>query len=129
MKFSIKDFFSKFDQIHSFQRICSYLLKKSVMENLIFCAVIETWFLRGMFLEAVPKLLYKNAGRPANLWKNNPVQMFSFKFCKLSHGNFFVEHLWTNKIFLKHVPFKKQPLHIFVTYNNKKRYCCIDHEF
>ena len=41
MKFSIKDFFSKCDQIHSFLRICSHLLKKSLMENFIFCEVQE----------------------------------------------------------------------------------------
>ena len=41
MKFSIKDFFSKCDQIRSFLGIWSYLLKKSLMENLIFCAVSE----------------------------------------------------------------------------------------
>ena len=40
MKFSIKDFFSKCDQIHSFLRIWSHLLKKSLMENFIFCAVL-----------------------------------------------------------------------------------------
>ena len=39
MKFSIKDFFSKWDQIRSFLRIWSHLLKNSVMENFIFCAV------------------------------------------------------------------------------------------
>ena len=39
-KFSIKDFFSKCDQIHSYIRIWSNLLKKSLMENFIFCAVI-----------------------------------------------------------------------------------------
>ena len=39
MKFSIKDFFSKYDQIHSFQQIWSHLLKKSLMENFIFSAV------------------------------------------------------------------------------------------
>ena len=33
MKFSIKDFFSKCDQILSFLRIWSHLLKKSLMEN------------------------------------------------------------------------------------------------
>ena len=38
MKFSIKDFFSKYDQIRSFLRILSHLLKKSFMENFIFCA-------------------------------------------------------------------------------------------
>ena len=39
MKFSIEDFSSKCDQIGSFLRIWSYLLKKSLMENFIFCAV------------------------------------------------------------------------------------------
>ena len=39
MKFLITDFFSKCDQIRRKLRICSDLLKKSVMENLIFCAV------------------------------------------------------------------------------------------
>ena len=41
MKFSIKDFFSKCDQIRSFPRIWSYLLKKSLMENFIFYAVFQ----------------------------------------------------------------------------------------
>ena len=35
MKFSIRDFFSKYDQIPSFLRIWSYLLKKFLMENFI----------------------------------------------------------------------------------------------
>ena len=39
MKFSIKDFFSKCDEIRSFLQIWSHLLKKFLMENLIFCAV------------------------------------------------------------------------------------------
>ena len=39
MKFSINDFFSKCDQIHSFLRIWSHLLKKSLTENSIFCVV------------------------------------------------------------------------------------------
>ena len=39
MKFSIKDFFNKCDQICSFLRIWSDLLEKSLMENFIFCAV------------------------------------------------------------------------------------------
>ena len=36
MKFSIKDCFSKCDQIHRKLRICSHLLKKSLVENFIF---------------------------------------------------------------------------------------------
>ena len=39
MKISIKDFFSKCDQICRFLRIWSHLPKKSIMENFIFCAV------------------------------------------------------------------------------------------
>ena len=39
MKFSIKDFFSKCDQIRRKLRIWSHLLKKSLVEKLIFCAV------------------------------------------------------------------------------------------
>ena len=39
MKFSIKDFFSKCDQIRRKLRIWSHLLNESVMENFIFCAV------------------------------------------------------------------------------------------
>ena len=40
MKFSIKDFFSKCDQIHKKLRIWSHLLKKSLIENFIFCAMV-----------------------------------------------------------------------------------------
>ena len=39
MKFVIKDFFSKCDQIRRKLRICSDLLQNSLMENFIFCAV------------------------------------------------------------------------------------------
>ena len=40
MKFSIKNFFSKRDQIRSFLQILSHLLKKSLMENSILCEVL-----------------------------------------------------------------------------------------
>ena len=49
IKFSIKDFFSKSDQIRSFPRISSHLLKKSLMENFIFCAVLT------IYLEVFPE--------------------------------------------------------------------------
>ena len=39
MKFSIKDFSSKCDQIRRKLWIWSHLQKKSLMENFIFCAV------------------------------------------------------------------------------------------
>ena len=44
MKFSIKDFFSKCEQIRSFLWIWSHLMKKSLMGNFIFCAVIAQNF-------------------------------------------------------------------------------------
>ena len=44
MKFLIKDFFSKCHQIRRKLRVWSYLLKKSLMENFIFCAVFSAYF-------------------------------------------------------------------------------------
>ena len=40
MKFSIKNFFSKCDQIHRKLRVWSHLLKKSLMENFVFHALL-----------------------------------------------------------------------------------------
>ena len=57
MKISIKDFFSKCDQIRSFLRIWSHLLKKSVMENLVFCAVIVFIKVKGSVCRGVSKTL------------------------------------------------------------------------
>ena len=48
MTFSIKYFFSKCDQIRSFLRIWSHFLKKSLIENVIFCAVLNA-FLKLFF--------------------------------------------------------------------------------
>ena len=44
MKFSIKDLFSKCDQIRRKLRIRSHLLKKSLMEDIIFYAVSDIAF-------------------------------------------------------------------------------------
>ena len=44
MKFPIKDFFSKCDQIRRKLQIWSSLLKKSLMENFIFCAMSNVSF-------------------------------------------------------------------------------------
>ena len=43
LKFSIKDIFSKCDQTRSFLWIWSYLLKKSLMENFIFCLALASY--------------------------------------------------------------------------------------
>ena len=39
MRFSMQDFLSNCDQVRSFLQICSHLLRKSLMENFIFCVV------------------------------------------------------------------------------------------
>ena len=45
MKFSFKDFFGKRDQIRSFLRIWSHLLRKSLLESFIFYALyVEIYF-------------------------------------------------------------------------------------
>ena len=58
MKFSIKDFFSECDQMRSFQRIWSQILKKSLMENFIFCAVSLTW--KGLHPRCCPVQTLQN---------------------------------------------------------------------
>ena len=40
MKFFVKDFFTKCDQIRSFSPICSHLLNKFLTQNHIFWAVL-----------------------------------------------------------------------------------------
>ena len=44
MKFSIKDFFSKCEQIRSYLRIWSHLLTKCLIENFITCAALDIGF-------------------------------------------------------------------------------------
>ena len=44
MKFFIKDFYGKCDQIRSFLRIWSHLLHKSLMENFIFWSMSEVFW-------------------------------------------------------------------------------------
>ena len=41
MKFSVKDLFSKCDQIRKKLRIWSHLLKKALMKQFIFCSVLN----------------------------------------------------------------------------------------
>ena len=47
MKFSIKDFFSECNQFRRKLQIWTHLLNKSLMENFIFCAVLDTNNLYG----------------------------------------------------------------------------------
>ena len=69
MKFSIMDFFSKCDQIRSFLRIWSHLLKKSVMKNFIFCAVFLKYVWWGYFLNLFRFIVNTLSANPTN-WSN-----------------------------------------------------------
>ena len=52
VNFSIKAFLSKCDQIRSFLRIWSHLLKKALMRNFIFCAVKYSKISKNFFWPA-----------------------------------------------------------------------------
>ena len=60
MKCSIKDFFSKCDQIRSFLPILWYLLKKYLMENFIFCAVSVKRIISKVSLPQISRFIYKS---------------------------------------------------------------------
>ena len=53
MNFFIKDFFSECDQIRMFLRIWSHLLKKSLMENIMFCTVYMITSLDNSFINHI----------------------------------------------------------------------------
>ena len=83
MKFSIKDFSSKCDQIRNFLRNLSHLLKKAVMKNFIFCAV------------PYPKT--RNQKHPPDVFYKKKC---SEKFFKI-HGKTLVPEFLFNKNFIK----------------------------
>ena len=69
MKFSIKDFFIKCDQLRIFLRIWLHLLKKSLMENFIFCAVPDAIFLHYSCILALHRQLTKTLNQFLKLSK------------------------------------------------------------
>ena len=85
MKFSIKDFFSKCDQICSFLRIWSHLLKETLMENFTFCAVV---FLFTILLILTCGLRYSSKKREQQkmgggrhwFWNRGYKHLFTFVF-------------------------------------------------
>ena len=101
MKFSIKDFFIKFDQICRNLRICSHLLNKSLMENFIFCAVggasysvrfIRLWLIRQNFSNS---FIAFNFNYNFNVYKSHDpkhspriLAKFAYKFRHLLDGQF-----------------------------------------
>ena len=92
MRFSIKDFFSKCDQIRSFLRIWSHLLKKSLMENFIFCEVL----VKKLKLKSDSQLVYPSQWNP---FKNDEKRFLLYlksSFCS-QYIYFFVLTFWSCK--------------------------------
>ena len=86
MKFSMKNFFSKCDQIRMKLRIWLDLLKNSLMENFIFCAVWdrrkwETYNTRNRFIHKLLKsyLSYDNSLARFYTTSKTAYQKFTFK--------------------------------------------------
>ena len=117
MKFSIKDISIKFDQIRRKLRIWSHLLEISLMENLIFCAVISSMklcMLYHLLYVSRPEVFCKKGvfrnftkftgkhlcqshffNKVAGLKKETLAKVFSCEFCEISKiSKFFTKHLW-----------------------------------
>ena len=93
MKFSIKSFFSRSDQIRSFLRIWSYLLKKSLMENLIFLFSEKTSSAYDL-LKTAPKIFTKFAKKQL-CWSLSLIKLLVqnfLQFCESFHW-LCLEHL------------------------------------
>ena len=78
MKFFIKAFFSNCDQIRSFLLICSYLLKKSLLENFIFCAVSHS------------RIIYRNKVLYNSEFFEENMSMLDFGFVEMNFCNWLV---------------------------------------
>ena len=79
-KFFIKDFFSKCYQIRRKKRMWSNLLKKSLIESFIFCAV--NYFLYGVFDQGWYEFQLK-------CWR------LCFGFCKIEVPGSITRDLWS----------------------------------
>ena len=84
MKFSIKDFFGKCDQIRRNLQIWSHLLKKSLLENFIFlCAVLKA-FLSGIKRPIFNKAAVELLGRSHKMTRFFPLLKVPHHFSSTS---------------------------------------------
>ena len=91
MKFSSKDFFSKCDQIRRKLRIWSHLLKKSLMEILIFSQCVELFWNFSLWFLSVKKQLLSSL--ISSRFKTSLFFRISFSF-------FCLFYLWFLYVFL-----------------------------
>ena len=97
MKFSIRDFFSKCGQIRKKLRIWSYLLKKSLMENFIFCAVFTLISWCGNFVEKQSFRMISDS--PKIMSKLCLSTKFPHQDIRWNYGIFRSEGLYVQRIF------------------------------
>ena len=81
MKFSIKNFFNKCDQIYSL-RFWSHFLKKSLMENFIVCTVyacvisLKDITITNAITNAFQKVLDELGRKPNKIWLDNGSEFY-----------------------------------------------------
>ena len=90
MKFLAKDFSSKCDQILKKLRIWSQLLKISLFENFIFCAVLLSLFIKLCYHEFLIKDFQCNDNFLAASAIQLSFKVFSFYLTRRKMTNFFV---------------------------------------
>ena len=91
MKFSIKAFLSKCDQIRNFLRIWSHLLKKALMRNFIVCAVKYSKISKNIFW-------------PANRVWNNLLRKDDDIFCMVDRLDIIAVYIYEPLLFQVFVP-------------------------
>ena len=103
MKFSIKDFFSKFDQIYCFLRIWSHSLKKSLTIN-FFCAAFD-W--KKLFQDFWKGTKYASScsgtqhlWSSASCWLGEGMEFFFVKFHN-ANKNIHPKVFWKTTVLMK----------------------------
>ena len=84
-KFLLKGFFRKCDQICSFLRIWSHLLKKSLMEKFIFCALLVLLFYGWLWMDGSEVYLH---------FKHQPCKMVKYIQTIRRQQNVFDHFMW-----------------------------------
>ena len=91
MKFSIKDFFSKCDQIRWRLRIWSHLLKKSLMENFTFYAVLFIEIKKGKSFQKIVDT--KHAFLYGDPWSHS----ISYCFFPYLNSDYYLHYYYPDK--------------------------------
>ena len=105
MEFSIKDFLSTFDQISRKLWIWSHLMKKSLMENFIFCAMLKAFLNFRMTLGSQKSRKYQenlksrwqqhdSNPQPLSLYLNFQPFSQSSQMIELCCESFSVRYIW-----------------------------------